>query len=193
MAGNKRKDEKFLYLTPEQFAIFRESAYNRNVKWGLFFDMIMQVGFRVSEGLLVTPKDLLLKTSEINATTLKRKTKPMIPIKVSESLLNGLLLYVESRAIKPNKHIFIFTRQRAWQVFKEILKSCKLSINYSPHALRHCQGMISAEVLKDKSLVARRLRHSGDRHTWRYIHLTNKMGDDIVERMEQYNKKKDNK
>jgi integrase len=191
MAGNKTKPERFLYLQPEESKKFILAAYDYNPRIGLMMDITLNGGLRISETLNIKYTDIDFLTNKIKIKTLKRKTKDQIAeLLFPESTIKICRKICEYFRLKPSEKLFPWTRQWAWKCFKEVLKKSKMSNRYSPHALRHAHGIIVAEITHgDPVKIAKRLRHSSLNYVYTYTHLTDGIQKEIIQGIEQMNKK----
>lgn len=184
MAGNKRKEEKYLYMEQPSVAKLIHEAYEYSPIQGLLWDIVFNGGLRISEALAIKPSDVDFKSNKIKIHTLKQRSADVI---IDEILFPNKIILICSKIvsayrIKPNDKIFDMTRQWAWKMFKTFLKSCTISDKYSPHALRHSHGILVSEATKgDIVKIAKRLRHRSHNNAWRYMHLTDTTQQEIVD------------
>src|ERR1700690_917005 len=213
MSGTRHKPERYLYMLPEEFHKFIVAAYEWDIVQGMLWDITGNGGFRISETLLLRPMDFNWEESTIYVTTLKQKSagslygfKPkssslnldlvrehmdptktiVIPIMIPKRTLEICKKIIDSLNLRPDEHIFKIQRIWAWRCFKKILTRAGLSPLYSPHALRHCQGIMAAEVFKGNPIkIAKRMRHKNPNNIFRYVHLLKTDEKEMVKYLEE--------
>lgn len=190
MSGNKRKPEKYLYLTPDEANTFICAAYNIRYKIGLLFDITFNGGLRISETLAIRPCDINFNTNKISIKTLKQKRDVgMIEILFPSDTIIMCKKIIEHYNIGNDKYVFSYTRQWAWKLFKQVLRKCNFSELYSPHALRHAHGIAVCEATGGNIIkIAKRLRQASPKNAWRYVHLTDMDQKEVVDFLEKIKK-----
>ncbi len=181
---HEKKTENDFIMTFEDYQIFRQHAYKYDTKYGLLFDVICYGGLRVSEGIAIKPKDINFDGNAISVITLKRKGHPRIELLYPKEIIKILKIYIYGNDLPFNKRIWSVDRTSVFRAMKRILKEANLNPRHSPHALRHLHGTLTAEIVKDSVLVAKRLRHSSISATPRYIHLSSGIQSDIISGIE---------
>ncbi len=165
-----KPDEEMRYLTPEQWRTLR--VVIDDDAWRCFFDLLQSCGLRTTEGLSLTPAHLRIAEGVVMVPTLKREGRPTLPVDVRPDLLDALRARIERLGLRPSDHIFPWGYHLAWERFKRYAKLAGLNERLSPHSLRHLFGLKMAEVTNgDLVAVAKSLRHAGQKHAWRYVHL----------------------
>lgn len=169
-----KKSERDLYFDPDDFKIFIKVAYDYNMTQGILWDLISETGCRISEALSLRPKDFNPALNTIAITTLKTKGHPVFDIIISARMISIIFKYIHLAEIKDEERLFKFSRQWAWKEFKKILKLAGITYKHSPHSLRHMHGTITNEATGGNlQMVAKRLRHSNNKSSERYVHLSN--------------------
>lgn len=188
MAGNKRKEEKFLYLLPKEAIDFIEKSYKIKNNNGLFWEIIFYGGLRISEGLNIIPNDIQSQNNIIMIKTLKQKKEKKDYVLYPKEIVEKLIMYIDKNKISKNKLIFPFSRQWAWKQFKTVLHQMGLSNLYSPHSLRHAHGLAVRDATHDPMAVAKRLRHRSLKNTTFYMHLTEEDNQKIINYLKEIKK-----
>lgn len=188
MAGNKSKDERYLYMLPDEVFKLLDTAYEYDKFYGVLFEVTFYGGLRISETLMIRPMDIIPDKNEIRIFTLKQKDKnklKQVSLLFPEKTIENLKNIINSSATQESR-IFNITRQQAWSVFKKMLIFSELSEEYSPHALRHAHGIIVSKITSGNVVnIAKRLRHSSLNYVSKYTHLTDEMQKEIIEGMEK--------
>jgi len=158
----------------------------RGIYYGLrevvFFGLLFFTGCRVSELLAIRKKDVNLLRGTITIKQLKRRKgkelerEVMIPPPVREYLKEYLITHVKGEEGK----LFEFSRQRAWQLVRELSKSV-LERELHPHTFRHAFAIRLLKTTKDLEKVRRLLGHSNYDTLKAYLDYTiEDMKDDLL-------------
>jgi len=127
----------------------------------VFFGLLFFTGCRISEILAVRKKDVNLHKETITIRQLKRRKgkelerEVLIPPAVKEYLKEYVIREVKGE----DSRLFGFTRQRAWQLVKELTERV-LGRPVNPHAFRHTFAIRLLKTTKDIEKVRRLLGHS---------------------------------
>ena len=148
----------------------------------VFFGLLFYTGCRVSELLAIRKKDVNLLRGTITIKQLKRRKgkelerEVMIPPPVREYLKEYLITYVKGEERK----LFEFSRQRAWQLVRELTGSV-LGRELHPHTFRHAFAIQLLKTTKDLEKVRRLLGHSNYDTLKAYLDYTiEDMKDDLL-------------
>ncbi len=148
----------------------------------VFFGLLFYTGCRVSELLAIRKKDVNLLRGTITIKQLKRRKgkelerEIMIPPPVKEYLKEYLITYVKGE----EGRLFEFSRQRAWQLVKELTGSV-LRRELHPHVFRHAFAIQLLKTTKDLEKVRRLLGHSNYDTLKAYLDYTiEDMRDDLL-------------
>ncbi|MBT9174573.1 MAG: Tyrosine recombinase XerC [candidate division WS2 bacterium] len=180
-----RKEERYLYLLPEEWKVIVNTTLTFSIKYGLLWDLIGYSGLRISEALFITPKDFDFKNNIIRVLTLKQREKKFDYVKLPKGIMDILKSYISSNNIQPTHKLWDISRQSAWKMFKKCLKLSNLDKRFTIHGLRHCQGIMVAEITKgDVIKITKRLRQKTVAMALRYTHLTEKINNEIVQGLE---------
>ena len=127
----------------------------------VFFGLLFYTGCRVSELLSIRKRDVNFTKKTITIKQLKRRKgkelirEVLIPPKVEEFLREYVLKCVSGE----EGRLFEFSRQRAWQLVKELTGSV-LGRELHPHVFRHAFAIQLLKTTKDLEKVRRLLGHS---------------------------------
>ena len=107
----------------------------------LLFKFLLRTGARVSEALLISPRDIDLNLNAVRLTTLKKKKGknrelPRRTVNLHQDLRDTYMQYLLEAHIdqSSNQRLFPMTRQRVDKFFKSI---CGPDIKFHAHKLRH--------------------------------------------------------
>jgi len=104
----------------------------------LIMAIMYQTGARVSELLMITPKDVDFHASVIRIPTLKRKTLHLRVVPLTSKLLGDIAKYIAMVKPEENKPLFKIKRIRVFQIVREVSKKAGLFDDRShPHTFRH--------------------------------------------------------
>jgi len=144
------------YLMPVEVHAMLEDCIN-NKRNHLFINTLWQTGCRVTEALGIAKNDIDTYNLTVKVLTEKKRGKKgkltyrIIPI--SAELSNELVSYALHNNITDK--LFVFTRQRAFQIIKRAAHQAAITKPVHPHTLRHSfavqcisQG-VPLPVLKD--------------------------------------------
>lgn len=127
----------------------------------VFFGLLFYTGCRISELLSIRKKDVNFTKKTITIKQLKRRKgkelirEVLIPPKVEEFLREYVLKHVKGE----EGRLFEFSRQRAWQLVKELSRSV-LGRELHPHTFRHAFAIQLLKTTSDLEKVRRILGHS---------------------------------
>lgn len=177
------KNERDKYLLKDEYRRFID---NTPEQYKLFWEIVFNAGLRISEGLNITVNDILYSENKILVTTLKRKGHPIIPVIISENLINRIQEHLQNNPAINGK-IWKYSRQYAWKMFKSICVKADLNPKYSPHAARHSHGVMIADVTNGNMVeIKNRLRHSSIKSTEFYVHVSETKQKELIQKLEKY-------
>jgi site-specific recombinase XerD len=104
----------------------------------LIMELMYQTGARVSELLMITPRDVDFHASVIRIPTLKRRKPHIRVIPIKSGLLGEIAKHIA--VIKPSdtEPLFTINRTRIFQIIREACKRAGLYDKRShPHSFRH--------------------------------------------------------
>ncbi len=178
------KNERDKYVLKEEYHRFIKVC---PLQHDLFWKVIFNAGLRISEGLQLKPSDILFSENKLLIKTLKRKDNPVIPVIISENLINDIKEYIFKNEIKDNQKLWDYSRQYAFKIFKEICKKASLNPKYSPHAFRHGHGVMIADITNGNMIdIKNRLRHASTKSTEFYVHTSEKRQKELSEKINNY-------
>ena len=115
------------FLNKEQInqAVIR--AYEKGEREGLMIEILANTGLRVSELINLEPQNINISERILYV---KGKGGKIRNVDITPRLAINIDRYIKSHKIGNRKKLFPITRQRVWQLTKEIA-------NANPHAFRH--------------------------------------------------------
>ncbi|EKS6337850.1 MULTISPECIES: tyrosine-type DNA invertase [Enterobacter] len=165
------------YLTQSEVECLLESAkLSRNPErdYCLIYMSFIH-GLRVSEARLLRLSDLDLKEGSLYIHRLKQGFSTSHPLLRKEVMAIRAWLKVRSRMPgAESDHMFlssrggVLSRQRIYNLIKELGMNAGLSLCSHPHMLRHACGFALADRGIDTRLIQDYLGHRNIRHTVRY-------------------------
>lgn len=178
-----KKNERDKYLLKDEYKRFIKQS---PIQYILFWKTIFLCGLRITEGLNITPQDIIYSENKILIKTLKRKDHPIIPVIVPKELINEIKEHIQNNPAI-NGRIWKFSRQYAFKLFKSICKKAGLNPKYSPHAARHFHGVMIADLTNgDMIQIKNRLRHSSIKSTEFYVHVSEKKQKELADNISKY-------
>lgn len=162
---SRKKTERQKYMSAKEWMSFEEKI--KDEKERLFWTLIAMTGLRLREALAVKYDDIDPDHFLLHVPTFKRRGRPVLDVDLPPKLTEQLC------ALQSKGKLFEeLNAMMAWRHFKTIARKAGLNSRYSPHALRHMQGMITAEVTGgDPFKVKARLRHASIKTSEGYVHL----------------------
>lgn len=130
-------------LTPEEVYRMADAALdNRNGERDkLLILLLLEIGLRVSEGLLLTPRLLGQHNSKPVIHLKKGKGKKPGMVACPEDLAHRIRSYAYTNEIGADDRIFPINRERAWQIVKLAGEKAGLRKRVWPHLLRHSDAI----------------------------------------------------
>lgn len=116
----------------------------------LIISILAQTGIRVSELLTITKNDLLIDQAQI---IIRGKGNKIRNVDVSPNVALMLEVYARQNKFKPDERLFKITRQRVYQITKEIA-------GVNPHIFRHSYAIHLLRKTKNIRYVQVQLGHS---------------------------------
>lgn len=143
-------------------------------------ELMYATGLRVSELVNLTINEIDLEECIVRCMG-KGSKERMIPI--GEFVIDSMRDYLEQRTrlylIKKDDHLFLnnhgnaISRNSFYNMIKERLKNCNISIDLTPHTLRHSFATHMIENGSDLRVVQELLGHSDISTTRIYTHISN--------------------
>ena len=143
-------------------------------------ELMYATGLRVSELVSLTINEIDLENCVVRCMG-KGSKERMIPI--GEFVLDSMKDYLEQRTklylIAKDDHLFLnnhgkgISRNSFYNMIKTRLKMCKISVDLSPHTLRHSFATHMIENGSDLRVVQELLGHSDISTTRIYTHISN--------------------
>ena len=105
----------------------------------LLINLLWQTGCRITEALSITRNDIDTYSLSVRVQTKKQRNKRGKPVfrivPISPELSNELASYILHYNI--TNRLFNFSRQRAFQIIKQVAKQAGITKPVHPHTLRH--------------------------------------------------------
>ena len=199
--STRKKNQRLLLtpkvraITPEEYFLIQLAAKHVtgsskiNQKWSLYFRTLWETGIRPSEGLGLKAQGV--EEEYIIITSLKKKGRPQVRIKIQPSLSVELRKFIASQRIRPSQRLFPETIQGAKYIFDKV-KASQPTIRkwLTLHGFRHGfavnflnqapRDVPAAEVL---TWLQRALRHTSIGTTGVYIQATEEQVEAHLDRM----------
>jgi len=161
----RTKTEREKYMIVEEWWKFEDELEGEGTS--LLWRIIATTGLRLREGLAIKKDEFDFDHLLLHVPTLKRKhgKRPILDVDIPPSICDEVSLL-------PDGPLFTISAMWAWKSFKRIAKQAGLNRRYSPHALRHMQGMLTAEASEgDPYKIKAKLRHATIASGEVYVHL----------------------
>ena len=123
---------------------------------------LFRTGVRITEAINLTKKDINFDEGFMQVRWLKSRKYHKRTVPIHKTVLELLNLYTGPLGI--NDKLFDFSRQRAYQITKEVL-------NASPHQLRHSFAVHWLRSTGDIFILSRVLGHSRIQTTMEYLKI----------------------
>ena len=149
----KKNIENDGYLLEDEISLLLELINVRTIK--LLAYTLCYSGRRVSEALLLQPKDIHPEVNEITWTILKKKGDKVIKKKKAAypGLVDSLLEYINENSIGFDQYVFstpyslpvgtdYYSRQQVWYIIHQA--GLLMDKDIHPHTLRHTYGILLA-------------------------------------------------
>jgi integrase/recombinase XerD len=135
----------------------------------LLIKALFETGLRVSELISVTPGKI--QTFEGHAViSVKRKgEKKETMTACPDNLAYMLKSYAYTKNLKPNDRIFNITRQRAWQIVKEVGLQAGFTKKIWCHLFRHSDAIYRLRMTGNPKALQHHLNHRSPIMTLRYL------------------------
>jgi len=161
----RTKTEREKYMIVEEWWKFEDELANE--KSSLLWRLIANTGLRLREGLAIKKSEFDFDHLLLHVPTLKRKhgKRPILDVDIPPDMCDEVKELPEGK-------LFEISALQAWRIFKRVAKRAGLNARYSPHALRHMQGMLTAEASEgDPYKIKAKLRHATIASGEIYVHL----------------------
>jgi integrase len=180
-AGAGQDKRKFRKLKEEVERTGREIGKDWTI-YGLrevvFFGILFFTGLRISEILSLRKKDVNLTKRVLIVRQLKKRSgqelirEVLIPSEKRIPELQGLLKEYVIREVKgEDSRLFEFTRQRAWQLVKDLTER-ELGRGINPHAFRHTFAIQVLKTTGNMEYCRRLLGHKDYNTLKHYLNFT---------------------
>ena len=138
------------YLSKEKIKKVLHKAFELDYKPYFIISILANTGIRVSELLSITPNDLLLDQRQL---IIRGKGDKIRNVDIPPDLAYRIITYVRNNNIKNKERVFKITRQRVYQITKEIA-------GVNPHMFRHSYAIHLLRKTKNIRYVQVQLGHS---------------------------------
>ena len=139
------------YLTKEKIVnLLNKSYLKKNMKDACIVSILIGTGIRVSELLSITPNDLLFDQAQL---IIRGKGNKIRNVDITPHLARMINYYMQQLNLKNNERVFKITRQRVYQICKEIA-------GVNPHMFRHSYAIHLLRKTKNIRYVQIQLGHS---------------------------------
>jgi len=158
------------YLTPDEVKRLCDTARERRKgeRDSLLLKTLFETGLRISECLSLTPRKI--DTHEGHAVMyIKGKGNKDRMVACLDNLAYILKAYVYSKKLKLDDKIFKITRQRSWQIVKEIAEKEGMQKRVFPHLFRHSDAIERLRRTGNPKALQYHLGHASLVMTLRYL------------------------
>lgn len=177
MRGAK-KSRLLTLLAEDEYIIMRKALYQRNIKWGLMFDISYWCGLRREEICMLQPAWLVLEEysegKPMRVKVIGKRNKErivVVPASIASSLLKYMTARFEAMEIGNTDPIFKVGVHYWWEICKE-MSMRHLGRRVKPHDLRHTRATNWLKDGVDLIKIKERLGHASIATTERYTHMT---------------------
>lgn len=174
------KERLMNLISEEEYELLRKALYQRNIKWGLIFDISYWTGLRRAEVCKMEPSWLRLEEFKadkplwIEAIGKGDKERYIVlPAHVGRILFKYVIDRFEAHELGNKDQIFKVTGERWWKVLTEMSIRI-LGKRYKPHELRHTRATLWFKEGVDIIKIQKRLGHVSLATTEKYTHISNK-------------------
>jgi len=162
------------YLKDEEVKNLLDRCEGRRDR--IIIELILLTGLRVSEVLEITPDDIDFRNRTIRIHGKGSRDRMVYP---PRELLYDLRDYIADKSIERQNHIFGLTRQRVFEIIKNLS-------GRSPHKLRHTFAVNYLESGGDLRTLQKILGHSSLKTTSIYLDLLDSTVQDASERYSRF-------
>lgn len=158
------------YLTPEEVKRLCDTAKKRRngERDSLLLKTLFETGLRVSECLSLTPRKI--DTYEGHAVMyIRGKGKKDRMVACPDTLAYMLKAYAYAKTLKMDNKLFKISRQRAWQIVKEVAEREGMQKKIYPHLFRHSDAIERLRRTGNPKALQYHLGHSSPVMTLRYL------------------------
>ena len=158
------------YLTLEEVRRLTEIAKDRRngERDSLLVKTLFETGLRISECLSLTPRKI--DTYEGHAVLyIRGKGKKDRMVACPDTLAYMLKAYAYSKNLQIDDRIWKITRQRSWQILKEIAEKTGLQKKVYPHLFRHSDAIERLRRTGNPKALQIHLGHASFFMTARYL------------------------
>jgi len=138
------------YLSIEKIQELLYEIFERSDRDFYIIYLLATTGIRVSELLSITPNDLLIDPSML---IIRGKGDKIRNVDISPTIIRMFKAYIDKLNLKNNERVFKITRQRVYQICKEIA-------GVNPHMFRHSYAIHLLRKTKNIRYVQVQLGHS---------------------------------
>lgn len=163
------------YLKPQEIEKMLDNSKTRDY---LIIRILWKTGLRISEVLSLEPSWI---DEEDKMITVLGKGNKMRRTPVDRDTILTLRTYIETKGIDKEK-IFKITRQRAFQIIREIAAKSKIDKPIHPHTLRHSYAVNYLKKGGNLRNLQINLGHSNLNTTAGYLQIT------CEDRLDEYQK-----
>lgn len=152
--------------------------------WHLFYEILWQIGIRVSEALAIQPKDI--DALGVWITRSKRKDHLREHLPLTTDIIERLRARITEHP--RSLTIFPFTPQAAWLALQTAATKAGIRTTIHPHSFRHGMGHRAARAGESANTIQKILGHTSVATTFRYMKTTAGERDDALRRLNNIGK-----
>lgn len=147
-------------MSKEQLDLFLKTAFDFGAHIGLMMSTLYETAARVEEFVNLEADDIYSKELRIVIKDGKGSKRREVPI--TENLRQALLIHLKGREqgyIFYSRNNRRYSTRRIQQLVGQIAKAANISMNVTPHTLRHTRATLLAEGGMSKDLLQLFLGH----------------------------------
>ena len=157
-----------LYLSDAERKRFLAALRECDAATGLFCQLLIFTGARVSEALAITPQQLDADGKRVVFRTLKRRRLVWRAVPIPERLLRDLLALAAGTSV--DERLWPWARQTGWRKVKAVCRRARIEGRMAmPKGLRHGYGIRAATHNVPQPMLQRFLGHAKPETTAIYV------------------------
>lgn len=173
-----QKTRLYNLISEDEYRKLRRALYERNIKYGLMFDLSFWCGLRREEVCTIEPSWIILEEYQegkpLRIKIIGKRNKERIAV-VPPDVAGLLLRYIKEKfnalELGNKDRLFGIGAHYWWEVLTD-MSFRVLGKRYKPHELRHTRATIWLKDGVDLIKIQKRLGHANLSTTERYTHIT---------------------
>lgn len=180
----------------EDLKKFEDLLEEKNELVYLIWKVSLNLALRISDTLKITLEEAGAYLKKGYYLSKDKKTRKINRVKLNENTIKALTRAMELKKLQKNKdNIYLFssnsnrsksslkavTPVQVFRVYKEIVEWLGLEIHIGTHSARKTWGVQVYNKTRNIALVMERLNHSSEKSTLRYLGISQRKMDQVVE------------